>query len=285
VLASIDIRANDMLEQLFANPLFGFSGNMASILGFPIGITGIVLAIYFYRRQSKRRGLSYKVHLVRTQIVKTGTVSRLAVLHDGQEIKSDITAAHITIWNQGREAIRRADILRPLIIETSDHSPILEATIQKVTHDVVGLSLDESQGHLGKLVVSWDILEERDSGIIQLTYAGPPSLPITAHAVLEGHRAIVDCSTDHIMPPVPGIEKAIYYFMFCTLGFVVIELWRDVAQLFRISPFSDKYPPWEGWGDWRLWLLGFATILLIPTIVNTIRILARLRRLRPPFDL
>jgi hypothetical protein len=80
--------------------LLSFSGNVASILGFVIGLIGIALAIYFYIRGTKRPGHTYKVHPVRTPIVRAGAVSRLSILHDGHEIKSDITAAHIAIWNQ-----------------------------------------------------------------------------------------------------------------------------------------------------------------------------------------
>jgi hypothetical protein len=89
-------------------------------------------------------------------------------------------------------------MLRPLVIEIDNHAPILEATIQRVTHDVVELRLDESKCDQGRLGVSWQILEEHDGGIMQIIYAGSPDLPITAHAIVEGQRSIIDCS--HIIP-------------------------------------------------------------------------------------
>jgi len=119
-----------------------------------------LLAIYFYMRGKKSRGLTYKISPVRTQIVRAGAASRLSVIHDGREIKTDITAVHLAIWNQGRESIRQGDMLRPLIIQTADHAPILEASIRMVTHDVIGLRLDESTCVLGQLGVSWDILAQ-----------------------------------------------------------------------------------------------------------------------------
>ena len=94
---------SEFFQLLQSNPILGFSGIVASILGF---IIGIPLTIYLYRRGNKKRELIYKVHPVRTQIVRAGATSRLSVLHDGQEIKGDITATHLDIWNRGRESIR-----------------------------------------------------------------------------------------------------------------------------------------------------------------------------------
>jgi hypothetical protein len=136
-----------------------------------IGIIGTLLAIYFYIQGKKSRRLTCKINPVRTQIVRAGVASRLSVVHDGREIKSDITAVHIAIWNQGREPIRQSDMLRPLIIQTVDHAPILEPSILMVTHNVVGLRLDESKCAMGQLGVSWDILEKDDGGI------GPADFP------------------------------------------------------------------------------------------------------------
>jgi hypothetical protein len=135
----------EQILQFLSNPivvLVGVIGAVASIIAIP-------LALYLYKRGNKRRGLTYMVRPVRTQIVRAGAVSRLSVVHDGREIKSDITAVHIALWNQGRESIRQANMLRPLIIQTEDHAPILEASIHMATRDVIGLRLDESKCSLG----------------------------------------------------------------------------------------------------------------------------------------
>jgi hypothetical protein len=207
---------SELVQFLHSNPLLSFSGNVASILGFIIGLTGIALAIYFYIRGTKRPGLTFKVHPVRTPIVRAGAVSRLSVLYDGQEIKSDITAAHIAIWNQGRESIHEADMLRPLIIEMADQVPILEAKIHLATYEVIDLRLDESQCDQGRLGVSWKILEERDGGIVQITYAGSPNLKIAVQASVEGQRRILDCS--ELVPPMrPGFKRH-YQGLSCILS-------------------------------------------------------------------
>jgi hypothetical protein len=253
--------------------LVGVIGAVASIIAIP-------LAIYLYRRGNKRRGLAYKVHPVRTQIVKAGTASRLSVVHDDREIKTDITAVHLAIWNEGRESIRQGDMLRPLIIQTEDHVAILEASIRMATRDVIGLRLDESACMLGQLGVSWDILENDDGGIVQIIYAGSPELQITMYGIPEGQRQGI-MSINRIIPPVPGLEKAIYAVLFLELAYALTGGWTEVAQFFQIAPFAEKYPVVEGWARW---LHGLAIALLVPTVVLILLTFSKLRQLKPPFE-
>jgi hypothetical protein len=253
----------EWLHQFLSNSMVGGIGTLATI-GFGL------LSIYLYRRGKKRRGLTYKVHPVRTQIVKAGAVSRLSVLHDGHEIKTDITAAHIAIWNQGRESIHRADMLRPLIIETADQVPILEATIQMATHDVIGLKLDVSQCDQGRLGVSWEILEERDGGIVQMIYAGSPDLQITAQAISEGQRRIIDCS--QLVPPVrPGVKER-------TVPRLILLMFASglIVSFSEVFPFAGAPPP--------LGSIVLASLATVCLIVGTVMLLGLLRRVRPPFE-
>jgi hypothetical protein len=266
---------SEFFQLLQSNPILGFSGIVASILGF---IIGIPLTIYLYRRGNKKRELMYKVHPVRTQIVRAGATSRLSVLHDGQEIKGDITAIHLDIWNRGRESIRQTDMLRPLVIETANRTPILEASVQRVTRDVIELGLDESQCNQGRLGVSWKILEEGDGGIVQIMYAGPSDLQITAHAIPEGQqRGIIDAWA-YTLPPIsprPGVEKLLYLCIFLLLMLGVNALIDSYFANFKL--FRQDFP----WIDFTL--LGH--VFLLPVIIIFGRDLyLRLRGLRPPFD-
>src|SRR4030095_6638017 len=173
---------SEWFSEFFSNPIvqfIGFFGGVASIIAIP-------LAIYFYIKANKKRGLTYRVNEIRTLIVKGGEASSLTILHKNTEIVGDITAVHIAIWNQGHESIRPKHMLRPLIIETKNSVPILESRIRKMTRDVVELKLDESQCEQGQLSVSWNILETKDGGIVQIIYAGSPDIRITAYATLEG---------------------------------------------------------------------------------------------------
>jgi len=172
-----------LLIQFFSNPMVGFVGTVASVIG-------VVLAIYFYLQGNKKRELTYYVRPVRTIVVKAEETPRLSVTYDGQQIRTDITAAQIAFWNRGHESIRKTNVLQPLIISTAGEVPILEVRISTLSRDVVGVQLDQSELERGRLSVSWDILEENDGGIVQIVFAGKPDLEITASAIIEGQREI-----------------------------------------------------------------------------------------------
>ena len=89
----------------------------------------------------------------------------------------------------------------------------------------IGLRLDESACDFGQLKVNWDILEERDGGIVQIVYEGSPELLIAASGIPEGQRGIINCSIP-FLPPVLGIERSMTLLILCMFGNGLIELLR-----------------------------------------------------------
>jgi hypothetical protein len=98
------IDATSFLSRLFSNPIFGIAASLASVLG-------LILSIYFYVQSTRKRDLVYLVNPVQAVVVKTGEATNLHVLYGDRELKSDVTAAQIALWNQGNESIRPENIL------------------------------------------------------------------------------------------------------------------------------------------------------------------------------
>ncbi len=164
--------------------LFGIFGSLASVVSVP-------LAIYFYTETKQVPLLTYYVHPSRAVVVRAGQASKLTIDYAGNEIKSDITAVQIAIWNQGKSPIKKGNILKPITLGTENGIPILEASVRKVSRDVTNLALDNQDTNKGHATLSWDILERNDGGIIQLIYAGGPETKITVDGVVEGQEGIV----------------------------------------------------------------------------------------------
>jgi hypothetical protein len=118
--------------RFFSIPLVGGFGTL-------IGVISLCLAIYFYLDQKEFRKLTYYVHPAKAAIVKAGQVSQLTALYANKPITTDITAAQIAIWNQGKLPIKSSNILKPIILSTADKTPILEVSIRKVTRDVINI--------------------------------------------------------------------------------------------------------------------------------------------------
>jgi hypothetical protein len=173
------------LMRFFGHPVVGIIGSAATVLS-------LVLGIFFYFQGTRKRDLVYLVNPVQTVVVKTGEASQLHVSYGGQELRTDVTAAQIAVWNQGNESIRPENILEPVLIRITPAAPILEASIRKKSRGVVGVTLDQSRLSEGVVGVKWNILEQDDGAVIQLVYAGPAGSKIEASGVIEGQRLIRD---------------------------------------------------------------------------------------------
>jgi len=139
------------------------------------------------------------VHPAKAAIVKSGVASRLSVRYNNKELRTvfdipvaqtDVTAAQIAFWNNGKLPIKKNNILKPFVIQVQGGLPILEVSIQKKSRDIIGISIDENNLKNGIVSLSWDILEHNDGGIIQIIYAGGINVEITANGIIEGQSDI-----------------------------------------------------------------------------------------------
>jgi len=176
-------KEHNVLWRFFSNPIVGLIGSIASI-------AGLILAFYFFFASKIYPDLTFYIHPVRATIVKMDQASRLAVRLDNKDIKQDITAVQIAVWNRGNKPIRTHEVLEPIYIHSSDGTPILEARIVSVTRDVVGMTLDRSELDKGKVGMSWKILEEGDGSSIQLIYGGIPETHFKMKGAIEGQKSI-----------------------------------------------------------------------------------------------
>jgi hypothetical protein len=172
-----------VLRTFFSNPWIGFLGSICSVVG-------VGLAIYFYFGGARTRRLTYSVNPVKTVVVKSGEASTLRVLHGDQDIKGDVTAAQVAVWNHGSESIRAENVLSPVCITLQPPVPVLEARIGKVSRPLIGAALDTSRLGDGLVPVTWKTLEHNDGAVIQWIFAGPSETDIELEGVVEGQPRV-----------------------------------------------------------------------------------------------
>jgi hypothetical protein len=175
-----DDTSHRSLMSFFAHPSVGIVGSIASIIS-------LIFAFFSVESRTKP-GLTTYVHPARATVVKSGQASALTVLFRGQPIGSDISAAQIAIWNEGKQPIPIADVRQPISVVSS--VPILEATVRKKSRDVVNITLDRAHLEEGRVGIGWDLLEQDDGAIIQLIYAGGPDVQLRTVGTVIGQRTI-----------------------------------------------------------------------------------------------
>jgi hypothetical protein len=189
-MAEVEPSEESATAQPIPKPVLNNISLAVGVIGAIASLISIPLAIYFYGAARQQPELTYYLHPVKATIVRTGEASRLTTSFDGKPIPTDITAAQIAIWNEGSKAIRKEQILKPIVIYTQNGAPILEATLRRSSREVINLSLVTDGFQQGRVGVQWNILEHNDGGIIQLIYAGDPTVQIAADGIVEGQQSI-----------------------------------------------------------------------------------------------
>lgn len=174
------------LSRLLSHPAVAILSLVSAI----VGLIGLPLSFYFYYASKESPQLTYYAHPIKASLVRAGEASRLSTRFDNKPVETDITAAQVAIWNQGRRSIKREQVLKPVVIFTENSTPILEATIRKSSREVTRLALNTDELQEGRVTVLWDILEQNDGGVIQLIYAGNTDVRINADGVIEGQQQI-----------------------------------------------------------------------------------------------
>lgn len=199
---------------------------MVGGIGTLVGVLGLILTVSFYFGTRKTRELTYYLHPARTAIVKTGQISALKILYRNQEIKTDVTAVQIAIWNRGKEAIKAEHVLTPIEIATKPGVPILETRILRASREHVSrFTVDVSRQSEGIVPVSWRILELDDGAVVQLTYAGSADTEIVITGVIEGQRKISSARRGWF--PVPFLASVI---LGATVGATISWLVNSILQ-------------------------------------------------------
>lgn len=158
-------------------------------------LAGIVVSWYFYHLAKRERQPVFLVDAVRTEIVNTGRIAeapiRVLRRDNGREITSNVTVFRFYLWNAGKEAIKRENILEGirLVLENAGaNAEILEPRILKRSREnIIEFSLERNvENPKTMLDVDFRILEQRDGVTGQIMYIGDPKATLKIVGAIEG---------------------------------------------------------------------------------------------------
>jgi hypothetical protein len=153
-----------------------------------IGIVGVCLALYFYSETRQQRDPVYYIGERATIIdASAKALSPIQVLYNGRLVTStNVMAAVVYLWNDGKVPIRPDDVLEPLAIELGPSAEILESRVLHSSRPVVRFASNSSDAEKSSIPLSFFILEKNDGAAIQIIYAGKPDTPITMKGIVVG---------------------------------------------------------------------------------------------------
>lgn len=205
------------ITRLFSDPVYSW---VASFVG------GAVLSACFFYASREVPDLTYYVSPTRTAILTGGQNQKLSVSYAEQPVHGDISSAQVTIWNAGRKAITRSDLLT--VPTLAADNPILDEKVLDESRPLIGFTVDNSNAARGTLALGWRILEHNDGVKLQIIYAGEPGARIVLDGAIIGQHAPLKRSGPSGDLPHSTLAKVGFLIgataVVCLFGFNLIRL-------------------------------------------------------------
>jgi hypothetical protein len=170
---------------LLTNPiviLIGLISGVCSIIALPLGVV-----LYFKSKKEKRpRFLVRSNTLVRN--LQT-TLPGLRITYEGhREPLANVTVSRIAFWNDGRETIQKADVIkeRHVVITSADNQVIfLDVEVlginKKINKIVPALATDK-----GRVKIQFEFLDHKDGCVLQVIHTGQSVQAIKVDGYIKG---------------------------------------------------------------------------------------------------
>lgn len=154
-------------------------------------VAGGIIAYVYYRKSLRDKELAW-TSWMSTLVAPYSTKNpHLKILYDDQVVET-VGISWVMIWNNGKGAIRLANISRtePLIIDTSKQSLVLDAKLVAITDPAcqVHIAIDPSRENI---LVTLDFLNPRQGFVVQVTHL----VPVLASIWVEG--VLIDMPPPH----------------------------------------------------------------------------------------
>jgi len=137
-----------------------------------LGLTGIVLAVFFYFKGRSVRKISYSKKSFSLLGKSTTSLNGFSASYQGQEL-SALKASKIMLWNDGNTTISRSDMASSenLSIQFPEDDKVLESRILSVSSksNDVSLALDSQRPSTN---IEFDYLDPGQGLVISVLHAG-----------------------------------------------------------------------------------------------------------------
>lgn len=213
------------------NPWIGVLASVCSIVGLPLGF-------YFYFASQSARELTFAVSPVKTTVVNAGGTSALRIFHGDQELKTDVTAEQVAIWNAGKLPIRPENVLEPITLSLRPAAQILEVTVRKPARSAAGFRIDMVEMRAGRIGLTWKILEHEDGAVIQVLHTGRPGTEITVGGTVEGQPQIEPVRISALSRPYTPFQYVLQFVVAVLPGFILLPV--VYLKRFQVRDLLDR---------------------------------------------
>lgn len=173
--------------------LFDFQSQWEAILagaGVLLGLSGLLATVYAYRKTHAEKRLCFFCATKRDiERLIDKEDKKLQVFYDGEYVDRVFTT-YVWIWNQGKEPIRRYDLVptSPITINiktSSDEFRMLDYAVIKCTRDAIDAKVAEVYGT--SISFLFEFLDSRDGFLVEIKHTGGRNIGISLAGTVLGH--------------------------------------------------------------------------------------------------
>lgn len=190
------VQIDKLIKGVVENPYFG-------LVGFLIGIAGLIFSYYIAKRDKRSREL--KCMIVSTNLIakSESLFPKLSIKYDNQDLVS-FTSTKIRIKNAGTEVLKMSDIAKSdpitFITKTSNNAFLLDFGIIYTSDALNNFSIEKITANSIKL--SFDYIEPKDTVVVQLLHTGKENADIEIKgAVIGAKEPFVPKDNGDVMSP------------------------------------------------------------------------------------
>jgi len=196
------------------------------------------LAIYYHYQSVQDRVPTYYVSPSRARIVDTSVSAppQLQVLYKGKGLNSNVSAAVVYFWNDGKLPIKAEDVLEPLKIQLDPSCEIIDARVLRVSRGVTKFAKgDVSDTAKNVLPISFAILEHNDGGVLQIIYTGDPEGRISTSGVVIGAGQPRESVAQKEHPRTKNWRLKTFLVLLALVGVTAIATIRIMLHAYRME--------------------------------------------------
>jgi hypothetical protein len=167
----------DIITSLLSNPIG--TGELV------IGVTGIVLATFFYYRG--RKGKKPRYEITSYNIIRDFEAESfpLEILYSGQRVEN-VTVSKVAFWNAGEETLNEADVASadPLTFQVTSGCKILDAKIISTKNESNKMGLEKLGESCYRL--KFEFMDKDEGAVVQLVHTGKSSDDVCVCGTIKG---------------------------------------------------------------------------------------------------